>query len=280
MDSWARAVPWNRIGDCNMMCIHQNMWTPQYTMDMIGSHNIINVIILLISEDTLNCGWPQYIRVRHRTVCNGSFKWCLKTVADIYISCIDSNTTMFRHGKAFRITVPLGWESIGLTKGLVILNIYIVFIVAWTSCLFNIIVMNTHARIIKLCKIKRAISNCIIRWHLYINSCSLYWWYPAYSFCAFRYSYNIIQWFQMIQWFKSQLVSFIPLVCIPGAGGYQDNYVRFVILTVYIWHVSPMLCCVGTCQIWIWFNVSNRSFCKTEYCPNGEINERSFSNHR
>ena len=47
---------------------------------------------------------------------------------------------------------------------------------------------------------------------------------------------------------------------------------------VYIWQVSPQLSCGDTCQIWMWFEESNRYFCKIENFAYGEISERSFSN--
>ena len=47
---------------------------------------------------------------------------------------------------------------------------------------------------------------------------------------------------------------------------------------IYIWRVSPQLSCDGTYQTWMWFKESSSYFCKTEYFPNGNINERSISN--
>ena len=47
---------------------------------------------------------------------------------------------------------------------------------------------------------------------------------------------------------------------------------------VYIWQVSPQLSCGDTCQIWMWFEESNRYFCKIENFAYGEISKRSFSN--
>ena len=48
---------------------------------------------------------------------------------------------------------------------------------------------------------------------------------------------------------------------------------------VHIWQVSPQLRCGDTWQIWTWFKVSNLYFCKIKISRNGELNERSFSNH-
>ena len=42
--------------------------------------------------------------------------------------------------------------------------------------------------------------------------------------------------------------------------------------------MSPQLGCGDTCQIWMWFEESNRYFCKIEKFAYGEINERGFSN--
>ena len=47
---------------------------------------------------------------------------------------------------------------------------------------------------------------------------------------------------------------------------------------VHIWQMSPQLSCGDICQMWMWFEESSMYFCKIENFPEGNINERSFSN--
>ena len=47
---------------------------------------------------------------------------------------------------------------------------------------------------------------------------------------------------------------------------------------ICVWQGSPQLSCGDICQIWMWLNESNRSFCEIENFDYEEIIERSFSN--
>ena len=76
-------------------------------------------------------------------------------------------------------------------------------------------------------------------------------------------------------------------------GGYWTNFLRSVVLSflplwrhnvaieypVYIWQVLPQLSCDDTCQIWMWYEEFNMSFCHIGNFAYREINERSFSKH-
>ena len=81
--------------------------------------------------------------------------------------------------------------------------------------------------------------------------------------------------FSVLGW--GLLSQFPPFRYFPNISA-SPKHTLAIACHVYIWQVSPQLCCGDTCQIWLWFNEFNWYFYKAENFAFEEINERSFSN--